>query len=154
MPTLLLASNDDVQTFLGNDKFTVDDGNSGKEQVEAYRLITSQLNGVFTTAIIATWITPATTPGIIRSIAGRIVAAYLYRNAFINEAVEVNDAEYGQILYNEAIKMLAAIRSGMLVVVDADNNPIAVSGLDMTMDDFYPNASTPGPVFTMGQTFS
>lgn len=153
MPTLL-ASNDDVQTFLGNDKFTVDDGNSGKEQVEAYRLITSQLSDVFTTTIIAAWVTPVTTPGIIRSIAGRIVAAYLYRNAFINEAVEVSDAEYGQLLYNEAIKMLAAIRSGMLVVVDAGNNPIAVSGLDMTMDDFYPNANTPGPVFTMGQTFS
>lgn len=150
--TALFASNDDVQTFLGDDKLTVTDGNSTTEQVEAQRLIVSQLSGVFLSSILVGWTSPSTTPGIIRSIAGRIVAAYLYRNAFINESV--TSPEYGQFIYNEAIAMLRQIRLGALIVVDSDDNPIAISGLDMTSGDFWPNNTTDGPVFTMGQVFS
>jgi hypothetical protein len=150
--TALLASNDDVQTFLGDDKLTATDGNSAREQVEAQRLIVSQLSGVFTSDVLVAWVSPATTPGLIRSIAGRIIAAYLYRNAFINESVETPD--YGQFLYNEAIAMLRQIRLGTLTVLDADDNPIAPSGLDLSSSDFWPNNTTDGPAFTMGQVFS
>lgn len=148
----LLADVKDIQTFLGEDKLQVTDGNSDTQQVEAQRLIISQLSGVFTPTILVSWTSPTTTPGIIRSIAGRLVAAYLYRNRYYEEGD--GDVRYAQMLYNEAIAMLAEIRAGTLVVVDVDDNPISVSGLEMSSDDFWPNDTTPGPFFTMTKVFS
>jgi Protein of unknown function (DUF1320) len=148
---VLLASLDDVKVWLPDDKLQVTDGTISNFQVEAYRIIKSQLAGVFTPVTLITWVSPATTPEIIRGVAGRLIAAYLYREAFTEDSPDI--PPYAQKLYDEAIAMLGEIRSGAITVVDPDDIPISDNKRDMNSDDFYPNEDAPGPFFTMTQQF-
>jgi hypothetical protein len=148
----LLADLDDIKRWLPDDKLTVTDGSTSAFQVEAYRIVKSQLAGVFSPVTLNGWADPNTTPGIIRSVAGRLIAAYVYREAYSEDIPDI--PEYAQALYNEAVEMLTQIRVGTLTIVDEDDNPIATNELDMTSGDFYPNDDAPGPYFSMTQEFA
>lgn len=148
---MALASLEDVNNWLNfsDEKLSLDDVNLSGPQLEAQRLIKSALAGVFDVAIITTWDSPDTTPGIIRNIAGELVAAYVYRDAYSEDNPDV--VEYAQQLYNEATEKLKEVRDGTLILVDVDDNVIELSGLQLTSDNFWPNDTTPGPYFTMDQ---
>ena len=143
----LLADLDDIRVWLPEDKLPVTDGTTTRFQVEAYRIIKSQLAGVFTPVTLLSWASPAATPSIIRGVAGRLIAAYLYREAYSEDEPTV--PEYAQTLYNEAVAILSAIRAGTMTVVDSSDEPVESNSLDMSSDDFYPNNKTPGPYFSM-----
>ena len=149
--TQLLASLTEIKTWLPDDKLPVTDGTTGNFQIEVYRLVKSQLSGVFTPTVLSSWDAPDTTPEIIRGIAGRLIAAYVYREAYSEDIAEV--PQYAQTLYNEAMAMLVGVRSGTLAVLDDDGNPVSANALDMTQDDFYPNNTAPGPFFSMTKQF-
>lgn len=148
---MALSSLEDVNNWLNfsDEKLSLDDVNLSGPQLEAQRLIKSALAGVFDVAIITTWDSPDTTPGIIRNIAGELVAAYVYRDAYSEDNPDV--VEYAQQLYNEATEKLKEVRDGTLILVDVDDNVIELSGLQLTSDNFWPNDTTPGPYFTMDQ---
>lgn len=148
---MALASLEDVNNWLNfsDEKLSLDDVNLSGPQLEAQRLIKSALAGVFDVAIITTWDSPDTTPGIVRNIAGELVAAYVYRDAYSEDNPDV--VEYAQQLYNEATEKLKEVRDGTLILVDVDDNVIELSGLQLTSDNFWPNDTTPGPYFTMDQ---
>jgi|SRR5215831_14961791 len=149
----LLASNEDVQAWLPVDKFPVTTGNSDKAQVEAQRLIKAFLANVFTPVTLSGWDVPANTPPIIRSIAGRLVAAYLYRESYSEDSTTV--PEYAQTLYNEAIEMLGQIRAGTLIVTDASGNPLADElSIAFSAEDFWPNNTTQPPFFAVGDVWA
>ena len=148
----LLADLDDIKRWLPDDKLTVTDGSTSSFQVEAYRIVKSQLAGVFAPVTLNGWADPSTTPAIIRSVAGRLIAAYIYREAYSEDIPDI--PEYAQALYDEAIMMLTQIRAGTLTVVDEDDIPIGTNELDMTTSDFYPNDDAPGPFFSMEQEFA
>lgn len=150
--TQLLADLDDIKRWLPDDKLPATDGSTATFQVEAYRIVKSQLAGVFTPVTLSSWADPATTPGIIRSIAGRLIAAYMYREAYSEDVTDV--PEYAQLLYDEAIDLMVQIRAGTLTVVDENSEPIASNLLDMSSEDFYPNDDAPGPYFSMSQEFA
>ncbi len=147
----LLASNVDVNAWLTDDKLEANDANTAGLQIEAWRLIRGQLANSFLPTTLASWTSPDTTPDQIRSVASRLIAAYLYRVVYAEDSLTI--PPYAQALYNEAIAMLADIRSGATVVLDADDNPIEVNALAMSAADFWPNNSTDGPFFTMDATF-
>jgi hypothetical protein len=147
----LLANLDDVKRWLPDDKLQVTDGSTSNFQVEAYRIIKSQLAGVFKPLTLHGWDSPDHTPMIIRSVAGRLVAAYLYREAYSEDIPTI--PEYAQTLYNEAMSILDKIKAGTLTVVDDNDNPIEDNQLDMSPGDFYPNNEAPGPFFSMTQEF-
>lgn len=149
--TELLASLNDVNGWLTEDKLEATGANSAQAQIEAWRLIRGQLASSFTPVTLAGWVDPNSTPDLIRGIAGRLIAAYIYRAVYSEESDTVVPA-YAQLLYNEAISMLADIRAGNLTVVDVNGNPIA-GGAGFTNTDFYPNNSTTPPYFTMDQIF-
>lgn len=153
MSSQLLASLEDVKTWLPDDKLKITDGSTADFQVTTYRIIKSQLSGVFTPTILNGWSSPSSTPGIIRDIAGRLIGAYVYREAYSEDSPEI--PAYAQGLYNEAMDMLMKIREGNLVVVDDNDIPIGGGNqLDMTEGDFYPDKTAPGPFFTMTKQFS
>jgi len=144
----MFASISDIQNFLGDDKIIVTDANSSKANIEAERLIRGQLTGVFTTLTMSGWTSPDNTPDLIRGIAGRLAAAFIYRATYSEEQVEV--PAYAQMLYNEAIAMLADIVDGTLTVVDDGGDPIDNTGGILS---FFPDDTTT-PTFSMGQTFA
>jgi len=147
----LLASNEDINTWLPADKLEANLANTAKEQIDAQRLIRGQLAGVFTPVIIAGWADPDTTPDLIRGVAGRLIAAFLYRKVYSEDSTDI--PEYAQTLYNEAIGTLTGIRAGNIIVTDSSGNPIGDNQLDMSSSDFWPNDTTAGPYFTMDQSF-
>jgi hypothetical protein len=147
----LLASIQDINTWLPDDKLEATGPNTDKFQIEAWRLIRGQLASSFLPTTLASWTGPTTTPDQIRSIAGKLIAAYLYKKVYSEDSVEI--PAYAQDLYNEAIADLIAIRMGSITVLDADDNPIEDNLQGLGTADFYPNSSANGPYFTMDQTF-
>lgn len=151
MDNEILASNEDVNGFLP-DLLEVSGGNDRQLQIDANRVVKSQLAGVFTPLVLTGWDEPADTPQLIRGIAGRLIAAKYYAQQLSQETTNV--PQFAQNLYNEAIAMLAMIKSGQLVVTDDDNNPISTGdGADLTSADVYPNNAAPAPIFSIGMEF-
>lgn len=151
MASELLASLQDINGWLTDDKLEANETNTAQLQIDAQRLIRGQLASSFTPTVLSSWITPATTPGLIRAVAGRLVAAYLYKKVYSEEGMQI--PAYAQDLYDEAIAMLTDIRAGNLTVTDDDGNPIDGNTESLSSADFFPNNSSDPPYFTMSQQF-
>lgn len=145
----MYASLEDITAFLRDDRVRVDDANSKQPNIDAGRIIRARLSGFFAPAVLNTWDSPANTPELIRSIAGRLAAAYLYRSLMSSE--EDTISSYAQQLWNEAIQMLLDITNGNIVVVDATNTPIDTTGANLI--SFWPDNSTT-PLFSISDVFS
>lgn len=142
---MALVDDADIQIHLPIDKIRVEDipDDLDKAKEDAERVIRGYLAGAIDAAIIATWITPALTPGEIRGIAGRLAAALIYRTRFSEQSLD--DPEYAQNKYTEAMMMLQDIIAGNLILEDID------VGTDFDNTYFFPNAgATDQPKFTMG----
>lgn len=147
----ILSSLEDINGFLP-DLVEITDGEDRQAQIDANRVVKSQLSGVFSPATLTGWAAPGSTPQLIRGIAGRLIAAKWYSQQFSQETTEV--PRYAQGLYNEAIGMLNDIKRGILTVVDDDNEPISSgSSLALTSSDLNPNNSSADPVFGMTLEF-
>ncbi len=145
----MLATLNDIQKFLPEHKVEANVANTAQWQIEATRIVKAKLSGTFTAVTLHSWDTPEDTPPIISSIAGELVAAYLYRALYSEDETVV--PIYAQTLYNEAIQMLNDIRDGFLVVLDENDVPIeGVTTTSMGTGDFYPDNTAPGPYFKMG----
>lgn len=142
----MFASKTDIQTWLRPDKVLVDDANSQKPNIEARRIIVGQLSGYFSQVVLSSWADPDTTPEVIRSVAGRLAAAFLYQSLFSEESDTISD--YAQWLYNNAIQMIMDIKTGEIVVVGVDENPV-----DADVSDLLGFLATE-PVFTMTKEFA
>jgi hypothetical protein len=142
----LLASTEDIQTWLDPVNLRVTDGSTDQFQVEAHNIVKSQLASTYAPTLLYGWASPATTPKLIRGIAGRLVAAYVIRKVYARERAGEGPA-YANFIYNEAIKMLTDLRTGAAVLL-ADDGTV-ISEQDNTLTSFYPNDTAPGPYFTM-----
>ena len=151
MATTVFASLTDIQAWLQSDKITVDDANSGKQNLEATRIIKGQLVGFFEPLVMESWVDPESTPEIIRGIAGRLTAALMHAVIYSEESDREISA-YSQWLYSEAMAMLAQIEAGTLVVVDEDGIPIDTTGSGLL--SFFPDDTAPAPSFTVEQFFA
>jgi hypothetical protein len=148
----VLAKLEDIQKFMPDHKVEVNNANTAQWQIEATRIIKSKLSGTFTALVLHSWASPDSTPSIIRSIAGELVAAYLYRALYSEDETAV--PAYAQTLYNEAIALLNEIRDGVTIVLDDNDVPIGdVTTTTMGTGDFYPDDSAPGPYFRMSDAW-
>src|SRR5436305_6653619 len=111
----MFASKTDIQAWLRSDRIIIDDANSQKPNVEANGIIVGRLAGFFSQLVITSWADPDTTPELIRGIAGRLAAAFLYQSYYSEESTDV--LAYAQWLYNNAVLMLDQIIAGDLIVV-------------------------------------
>ena len=142
-----LVDDADVQIHLPVDKLKVEEipDDRAKAYDDADRIVRGNLTGVVTPAVLATWVTPATTPNIIRAIAGRFAAALIYRTRYSENSL--NDPQFAQNKYNEAMSMLNAIIAGTLVIDGID------IGTDFDNTWFEPTNESADPIFTIAAQF-
>jgi hypothetical protein len=141
---MALASLDDINVHLPEDKIEVPPALYDTEQLDAERVVRGYLAGYIDKTVLAGWTSPETTPEIIRAIVGRLVAAFHYRLRYSEDSLV--DPEYALIKYNEALNMLTMIQAGTMQV----DSIVVSGGNDLEAADFWPNDSTTdGPFFTM-----
>lgn len=143
---MAFASIEDVNLHLPDDKIEVDTARYAPLQLDAERIVRGYMAGIFSPTILASWDTPANTPGLIRAITARFVAAFYYRERYSEDSLE--DPQYAQNKYNEAMYFIDQIILGKMVIAEVDDD--AGTGDHFTgSGDFWPNNSTEGPYFTM-----
>ena len=153
MANEILASLDDINVHLPDDKARMEDSEDNELQIDAARYIRSLLAGFFSSATLVSWDSPADTPELIRGIAGRLIASKYYARLYTEDTAEVSD--YAQWLYNQANVMLDQVRTGILTLLDTNDTPIPIEGgISLESDDFWPNNSTGEPHFTTGLILS
>ena len=145
-----LASLDDVNVFLGEDKLQALDADDNSSQLDAERIIKGKLSGTYSPVVLASWSTPVTTPEYIRAIAGRFVAALYYGRTYSEETVTV--PAYAQKLYDEAMEMLCKVYDGIVVLPEVPDSEQPSVGGRLTGTDFLPNSDTQ-PKFTMSEVW-
>jgi Bacteriophage Mu, Gp36 len=140
----------DVQVHLPIDKLKIEElpDDLAKCKEDAERIIRGYLAGVFEPATLASWIDPDSTPVVIRAIAGRLTAALIYRTRYSEDSLD--DPEYAQNKYNEAMDMLMKVINGQIVLEEVDDD--VATPFDGTW--FTPNdASTDIPKFAMSDRY-
>jgi hypothetical protein len=147
-----LANLDDINSFLPQDKFRATDGNPKITlfQIDVERLVKGYLGSVFSATELNAWADPATTPNLIQSVAGRLIAAFYYRDKVSEQVATHEERAYPQRLYNEAMLMLDGIRLGKITLAEVSELP----GTAFDTDYFYPNdLEVDAPKFTMDMRF-
>jgi hypothetical protein len=144
----MLASLEDINLHLPSTVLQMDSATEDPYQIDAERIIRGYLSNVFSTATLTSWSTPSNTPQLIRSIAGRLIAAWFYASKVGGETPDWND--YSDQKYKEALDMLAQIRTGDLVLEEVTEE--LTIGDSITSADFWPNDLA--PVFSMDQEFA
>lgn len=142
-----LANLDDINQHLPSN-VTITELEDDPYQIDAERIIRGYLSNVYSAATLSSWTTPNQTPSLIRSVAGRLIAAWWYGKKVSGESAEWN--EYSDQKYKEALLFLERIQSGDLVLVEVEED--ITIGDTITSDDFWPNNDT--PVFSMDQQFA
>lgn len=145
----MLASIEDINTFLPQDKLSATDGNEeiARHQIDVERVIKGYLSSTYSAVTLAAWADPDTTPNFIRSIAGRLIAAWHYARKLSEDMPDWNKT-YPQRLYDEAMAMLLGVQNG-----DVDLGlPGEEAGTTFGDGFFYPGKDTE-PVFTMDMRF-
>lgn len=142
---MALASLEDINTHLPSDKFKATDGNPEITlyQIDIETLIKGYLSSVFSQATLLLWASPATTPKYIRSCAGRLIAAFYYAKK-VSEDLPDWDRTYPQKIYDIAMSMLEAIRTGDVILEEVTEEV----GTHFDSSFFYPTADST-PKFTM-----
>jgi len=143
-----LVADEDVQSHLPKDKLKVEDIPDDRNQIylDAERIVRGYLAGVIDSSVLATWTVPTATPGVIRTITGKLCAAEIYRVRFSEQSLD--DPGFAQEQYDQAMKMLQDIIAGNLLVEGVPDTT--------TFDNTYfePNdASTDPPKFLMSGRF-
>lgn len=143
---MAFASLEDINVHLPDDKIEVDLALYEPLQLDAERVVRGYLAGYVPATILSLWTTPETTPGLIRAITGRLVAAFQYRERYSEDSLD--DPQYAIQKYSEAIGWLTGIQTGSMVIEELAD---PVGAEHMSENDFWPNTTTPGPYFTMDQ---
>jgi hypothetical protein len=143
-----LATIDDANLHLPIDKVVVDTAEFDETQLDAERIVRGYLANYYPATTMSLWVDPENTPGLIRSITGRLMAAFVYRKRYSEDSLD--DPEYAQNKYNEAISLLQGIQNST-IVVEGVEEPTTDR---LTSADFWPNSTTvPGPFFKIGDPF-
>lgn len=150
MANELFATVDDINAHLPENKAAISDADDDLLQVEAWRLIRAKLSTTFATTTLNDWADPDSTPDIIRTVAGMVIAAKWYAELYAEDSD--TDATFANNLYLQAMDLLNQIAAGLIVITDDTGEPL-VDTSSLSSDDFYPNDTVP-PVFTMGKEFA
>lgn len=146
---MAFASLTDVNKQLPADKAQAQDAEIPDLQISADRLIRARLAGIVDTDTIALWISPATTPELIREISGLLIAAQFYAKLVVED--EADGSAFAQGLYDRAIGMLDEIRDGNLIIIGINDEEIETSTIDAS---FWPNDTTQAPFFAVADEWS
>lgn len=142
----MLADLEDINTFLPQEKLDATDGNPeiNRFQVDIDRAIKGYLSSVYSQATLTAWADPDNTPVYIRGIAGRLIAALWYASKLRTQGDW--DKSYPQFIYNQGMDMLEMVRTGAVILIEVTDE---VAGTAFGRAQFWPNATTAPPKFTM-----
>lgn len=148
----MYVDTDDVNVHLPSDKLQLNEAELELWDREAGRIIRGYVASVFSPTTIAAWADPASTPEVIRGIAGRLIAAAYYAERFSED--DTSYPEYAQNLYDQATNGLLGIQTGATTVLSVDGSQVVetTETHSLTDDDFWPNDAT-DRFFSMGDTF-
>ena|SRR6266566_6334867 len=148
---MAFATLDDVNMHLPADKLEMKQPTLGLVGVDAERIIRGYLANVYTAVTLAGWTDPTETdptspgyvPRLIKAIAGRFIAAFYYRERYSEDSLD--DSQYAQIKYNEAMALINGIIAGTITLDDVIEEPNTGEGY--SAEDFYPNRADVDPAF-------
>lgn len=137
----------DVQIHLPIDKLKVEEIPDDKQKAfeDAERIVRGYLAGVVPSLELALWLTPASTPDVIRAITGRFAAALIYRTRYSENSLD--DPQFAQNKYQEAMNMIMGIINGSIVIEDVD------VGINFDNTMFTPNSESDPPKFAMSDRY-
>lgn len=149
-PIEIMCTLDDVNAHLDGEVIEATADNTDLIQLSVARIIRAYLSSVVDQTTMMSWATPETTPDTIREIASMLIAAYLYFQLSARTSLTIDDRNFAQRLYDQAIAMLQAIVSGEIVIIGGDNgstveDPVAAFG----DQDYFPVDAT-DRAFTVG----
>jgi hypothetical protein len=144
---MTFVADGDVQAHLPYDKLKVEEIPDDRTQIylDNEYIVRGYLAGVIPSATMALWIDPDSTPNIIKLITGMLAAAEIYRIRFSESSLD--DPEFAQNLYNQAMALLNNIIAGSLLVEGVPDTTV----FDNTY--FEPNDTTDPPKFLMSGRF-
>jgi hypothetical protein len=146
---MAFASLEDINQHLPENSLVITDLIDDPWQTDAERIIRGYLSNVYSSTTLASWTTPSNTPGLIRSIAGRFIAAWFYASKVSGEVAEWN--EYSDFKYKEGIALLEQVQSGDLVLIEVTEE--ITTGDSISSADFWPN-DLEGSMFKIEQEFA
>lgn len=147
---MTLVSAGDVQAWFADGRLRIDSDDDLEEEIHARSIVLGQLQTRFD---VSDWVSPDTTPKLVRTIISMLTAAYRYNN-FIT--VPEGQTSYGDRLQANAMVLLQQVVDGQLILDEATDGPAVTGTLS-----FYPtDASTAiddeddaGRKFSMGMRF-
>ena len=141
-----IVDDPDVQVHLPYDKLKIEEipDDLAKCKLDTERIVRGYLAGVIPSATMALWLEPTDVPEVIRAAAGRLCAALIYRLRYSEQSLD--DPQFAQNKYNEAMLMLQGIIDGSVIV-----DGIVTTQFDSSY--FLPNDASTPPVFTMDAQF-
>jgi len=144
----ILASVEDINGNLpSQDRAAVIEAtpeNGALVQVSVARVVRGYLSGAIDGVILMGWNSPDNTPDIVREAAAKLIAAQIYFNFAARSSLTIEDNNFAQKLYDQAIIILDKILSGEIII--GDEVPVATES--MTDEDFWPVDDT-DRAFTM-----
>ena len=146
---MAFADLEDINQHLPDSTLQITEQDDEPYQNDAERIIRGYLSNVYTSTTLASWTTPNQTPSLIRSVAGRLIAASFYAAKISGETPDWND--YSDQKYKEAISMLERIQSGDLTLIEVTEE--ITTGDTITSEDFWPN-DLEGSMFKLEQEFA
>lgn len=135
---MAIADINDANTHLPQDKIPLKDARFPALQIDSERVVRGALAGYFLPTTLASWTDPENTPGLIRSIAGRLIAALWYKERYSEDSLQV--PQYAQDKYDEAMLFLQKILSGDMILEEVTEDDVGADRF--TSADFYPNSDT------------
>jgi hypothetical protein len=143
--TEILATLNDVNAHLDGEVIEATPDNSELVQISVARIVRGYLSAVVDTTTLMSWQTPEATPDIIREIASMLIAAQVYFNEASRTSLLLDQNNFAQVLYTEAMAMLQRIIDGTIVIVGL---PVE-SAMTMGDGDYFPTDAT-DRAFTVG----
>lgn len=133
--TEIMATLDDVNGNLDGTVIEATADNSNLVQISVARVIRGYLSPLYDSATLMGWATPEDTPETIREIAAKLIAAQVYFHLAARQSFDINDDNYAQRLYDEAMKMLQGIIDGTIIVGEEGEVPV---GPGLSEGDYFP----------------
>lgn len=108
--------------------------NTAMLQLSVARVVRAYLSTVVDATTLMSWDEPANTPQTIQVIAAKLVAAQLYFNSASRTNITIDERNFAQIRYDEAMAMLQGIIDGTIIL--AETPATATAAMDAL--DFHP----------------
>lgn len=134
----ILATLEDVQANLPSDVAIATEDNIALLQISIARMVRGYLSRVIDTPTLLSWVSPETTPEIIKEAAAKLIAAQHYFNNTANQSTTIETNSFAQKRYDEGMALLNGVIEGTILLTDVIITPVE----GMSTLEFFPIDAT------------